>query len=317
MYYLTIIISFISVVLGAILGIFIFLGFKSKPKTNADQTKEYYKNDSDKLKKENIELKNQLAKLHDENIRLEGELIKFKDESIEFKINYNNLKKINDVQPKNINCKKQNIEISSLKNEIDVLENDLEDLEDEISELKKRNINLKNINNELDENLYNVEKEKKEILKIKLEKEKKLENLQTENKKQNDNLDFINDILNANDAIDEKFENVGIKTSEIISFIENDLKNSLHCFNNYLIDEKFLKECWNWRNQEIKTWIKNKKVVAIVGEFSSGKTSIVNRILKQDDTNAIELPVKSTETTAIPTYISKGIDFNCQFEGVN
>jgi hypothetical protein len=41
-----------------------------------------------------------------------------------------------------------------------------------------------------------------------------------------------------------------------------------------------------------------------VGEFSAGKTSIVNRILSQDNPDVPRLPVSTKATTAIPTYIT-------------
>ena len=44
--------------------------------------------------------------------------------------------------------------------------------------------------------------------------------------------------------------------------------------------------------------------MAFIGEFSAGKTSIVNRLLQEGDPHAIQLPVSSKATTAIPTYIS-------------
>lgn len=52
-----------------------------------------------------------------------------------------------------------------------------------------------------------------------------------------------------------------------------------------------------------KTWLRGKRTVALVGEFSAGKTSIVNRILSQDNPDAPLLPVSTEATTAIPTYI--------------
>lgn len=200
-----------------------------------------------------------------------------------------------------------------LQNQIAQLADEIEELEDEISDLEKRNKQAKEEVNVLDEKIYTIEKEKNILSETNDKNILKLEKTEQENKEQKESLSFVSDILNANNAVNEKFIEVDHKTWEIYSTISNDLRYSLGYLENNFITDDFLEDCWNWRNQEIKTWIKDKKVVAIVGEFSAGKTSIVNRILKQDDPNAVELPVKSTETTAIPTYISKGIDFNCQF----
>lgn len=53
-----------------------------------------------------------------------------------------------------------------------------------------------------------------------------------------------------------------------------------------------------------KTWITGKTAVAFIGEFSSGKTSIVNRLLTADNPNATLMKVSTKASTAIPTYIS-------------
>lgn len=202
--------------------------------------------------------------------------------------------------------KQNNEEISQLKDEI-------EELEDEISDLEKRNKRVKEEVYVLDEKIYTIEKEKNNLSDTIDKKKLEIEKVEMENKRQKESLDFVSDILKANNTVNENFLEVYDKTTKIYSYIRNDLQNSLSNFEYKFITDEFLYDCWNWRNQEIKTWIKNKRVVAIVGEFSAGKTTIVNRILKQDDPNAIELPVDSKETTAIPTYISKGLDFSCQF----
>lgn len=52
---------------------------------------------------------------------------------------------------------------------------------------------------------------------------------------------------------------------------------------------------------QLKKWIKDKSIVALCGKFSSGKTSIINKILGEKI-----LPVDILPTTAVPTYISYG-----------
>ena len=54
-----------------------------------------------------------------------------------------------------------------------------------------------------------------------------------------------------------------------------------------------------WRAREAKPWLKDKTVVAFMGRFSAGKSSVVNSILGER-----LLPVDITPTTAVPTYIS-------------
>ena len=64
---------------------------------------------------------------------------------------------------------------------------------------------------------------------------------------------------------------------------------------------------YNWEAISRKKWLANKTAIAFVGEFSAGKTSIVNRIL------SVNLPVSTKATTAIPTYISGGSIEKFQF----
>ncbi|MGB9631603.1 MAG: dynamin family protein, partial [Candidatus Methanodesulfokora sp.] len=54
-----------------------------------------------------------------------------------------------------------------------------------------------------------------------------------------------------------------------------------------------------WVDIQKKPWVKDRTVIALLGKFSSGKSSIVNSLLMEK-----LLPVDVTPTTAIPTYIS-------------
>ncbi|MCL7765353.1 dynamin family protein [Polaribacter sp. Z014] len=290
-----IIVAILALLIGAVLTFFLTPKTKDKTEINSDK---YSKKDTDELEKK---LRENLNILQNEKVKLEKRLEE-KNNKISKLLEPN----LDDDKLNVSQDKKLLIEISQLKDEI-------EDLEDEIKDLEKRNKKTKEEVSVLDNKLYTIEKEKKDILESNNKNIEKLVISEAENKKQKESLSFISDILNANNAVDEKFQEVDQKTWDIFSLIKNELKPTLEYFNNNLITDNFIEDCWSWRNQEIKTWIKNKKVVAIVGEFSAGKTSIVNRILKQDNPDAVELPVKSTETTAIPTYISNGVDFNCQF----
>lgn len=62
-----------------------------------------------------------------------------------------------------------------------------------------------------------------------------------------------------------------------------------------------------WSSVKRKSWLDKKTTIAFVGDFSAGKTSIVNRILSQDNPNIPLLPVSTKATTAIPTYIAGGV----------
>lgn len=80
-----------------------------------------------------------------------------------------------------------------------------------------------------------------------------------------------------------------------------------YSFNRIDNENLFKEDLQKWAIVKKKDWIEGKTAIAFVGEFSAGKTSIVNRILSQDNPNVPLLPVGSEATTAIPTYIAGGV----------
>ena len=61
----------------------------------------------------------------------------------------------------------------------------------------------------------------------------------------------------------------------------------------------------------MKPWLERKAVVAFLGKFSSGKSSIINSLIQED-----LLAVDVNETTAVPTYISFGDQLMVKFADV-
>ena len=204
-----------------------------------------------------------------------------------------------------------NTDLSKLIKEIKKLKDEIDDLEDNLETQERNNKKLRLEKTEAEENIDVIEREKRNLTTEKEELLEKLALKTKESEEDNKSLTFINNILNAKNAVNKDMEEIDHKTWNIYSYIVNSVNPY---FTSYTEEKVNLDDsAWDWRNTEMKTWIKNKKVVAIVGEFSAGKTSIVNRILSQDDPNAVLLPTSSKETTAVPTYISKSKDFNCQF----
>lgn len=67
-------------------------------------------------------------------------------------------------------------------------------------------------------------------------------------------------------------------------------------------------QCYeSWAYRRMKSWLHKKKAIAFIGEFSAGKTSIVNRIISPSDPTVAKLPVSARATTAIPTYITDAV----------
>ena len=202
-------------------------------------------------------------------------------------------------------------ELKKLKREVDDLQEEVDDLEDDKKEQKKkfdRELNLK------------IEEFQKSLNQLTAEKENltsKLKDLEADKKLKSDSINFVNNILNAKDADSKDYKNIFDKTTEICNYVQNEVADVFKNILNRPIPD-LQTNLYKWRNTELKTWLKDKKVIAIVGEFSSGKTSLVNKILNpNNDPKIIELPTSSKETTAIPTYIEYANDFYSHFVAPN
>lgn len=197
-------------------------------------------------------------------------------------------------------------ELLDLKKKLSSLEEENEELNNAYVNLKKKS---KQKSEEVDELVIKLSDSKKnnvQLETIKFELEKTNNEIKTQLKEKQNSLGFVNGILNASSSSSRDFEEISNKTWGIYSFIST---------NSEVIElnDNDMNEAWQWMNNENKTWLKNKTTVAIVGEFSAGKTTIVNTILKANDPKSVLLPTHSDETTAIPTYISNGKEFNCEF----
>lgn len=110
-------------------------------------------------------------------------------------------------------------------------------------------------------------------------------------------LSFVREVLTA--QVTSERSELEQKVEEIVSFIHSD-----ECRAYITLTDEGERDLSMWQSECAKSWIQGKVKVAFVGEFSAGKTSIVNRLLQEGDPHAIQLPVSSKATTAIPTYIS-------------
>ena len=192
-----------------------------------------------------------------------------------------------------------------LADEIEELEDEVEDLEDDLKDTKKDLDQKKEEFNKLQERFNSVEKENqtnKENLK------KANETIKEQEKKlsvKDGSLGFVREILKAKEVNSGNIQDIYSKIDSVADYISEDFKDCVYAsFNKDENDEYFFGwGLYHWEMISKKTWIKNKTTIAFVGEFSAGKTSIVNKILAQGG-SSITLPVSSKATTAIPTYIS-------------
>ena len=293
--------------------------------------------DTKNLEEENKQLKDKYSavcsKLKDAEAGLEN-VQKAKDIESKYKELLSEAKaecKKLDEQLKNAisgNCdetvKAQLDEVVKLKKRITDLEDEIEDNEDDIDNYKKK---LKKKDSELSELQETYDKECKaskqmseELGQVKRELDEKTEEL----KLKIGSLEFIQEILSAQQT---KADN-SVQLYKNINFLESVIRGQvLDCYEmawaekgikvgttNYnKKKEDLMSSFFHWATMKKKHWLDGKTTIAFVGEFSAGKTSIVNRILSQDDKTIPLLPVSTKATTAIPTYIAGGVSTAYRF----
>lgn len=201
--------------------------------------------------------------------------------------------------------KDNGIELKKLQEE---LEDCKEDAEDKIKKREKEKLDLQN---KLDEKTKICENQISEIEKLRGDYKESSEKLNVCNK----SLDFVSEILNAEKSVVQNK-----KIDNLKAFVEGQFTDLVH----YLgankewaryksCGENLLRSFGEWAVKKEKVWLDGKTTIAFLGEFSAGKTSIVNRIYSQDNKNVPKLPVSTEATTAIPTYIAGGNSFSYTF----
>lgn len=224
--------------------------------------------------------------------------------------------------------KEQLAEVEQLKKKIIDLEEEIEEKEDDVSTLKKKIRNkdsdLSDLQNSLDKERRSSKELNEELSSVKEQLNEKVEEL----KLKMGSLAFLQEILSAKEISTKDIT----KLNKNIDFFESFVKGQFTTLNDNLYSTYNLS--WNningkagfenkrayfhnafdqWASTKRKSWLDGKTTIAFVGEFSAGKTSIVNRILSQDNPNIPQLPVSTKATTAIPTYIAGGSTVSYSF----
>lgn len=318
----TIIYIAIAFVIGVVVTCFFKKGSSSDSTQLSDLNSE---NESLKLKLAEAEKK---AKTAEANSSSKVDEIKVKYETLLKETNAQVCKL--DLQLKNAldgklddTIKEQLADAEKLRKKIKDLEEELEETEDDLSDVKKK---LKNKDADIAELQNTLGKEQKvskelssELSSVKATLEEKMEEL----KLKMGSLDFVQEILSAPETSRSDVKQLENNISEMKSFALGQLMDCYATlkdgyinfgegsFDNY---KKYWQQRYNeWASVTKKSWINGKTTIAFVGEFSAGKTSIVNRILSQDDPNVPQLPVSTKATTAIATYIAGGPAVSYQF----
>ena len=207
-------------------------------------------------------------------------------------------------------------EVEKMAKKIKNLEDDLEEAEDEADSLKKKAKNLQNENTGLQEELEKEVRKGKKLLEEIDGVKSHLEQVEKDFAIREEALDFVKEILTAERTSDESVRNLYQTVDSIVEYIRGEVRDCLISIDDIPAENQqvlFGTELLSWAISKKKSWIQGKTSIAFVGEFSAGKTSIVNRILSQDNPNVARLPVSTKATTAIPTYISGGVSTYYQF----
>ena len=314
----------IYIIVDIIIAVFIWLycsGQTSNSKTLASQ-----------LSVENERLKTKLAETEKKltnSVDLENELDKIESKYKALLKEANEQCAQLDEQLKNAidgkidnSFKEQLAQTEKLKKKIEDLEEELEENEDDISDLKNKIDSKKKENEELQENLRKEKKKTINLVEELSSARQALEEKVEELKIKMGSLDFIQEILSAKEISTEDTQ----KLYKRINAFESFVKGSYLDLNSYLYNsydnipwkefigkqaiapkkQYVIDHCDQWTATKRKSWLDGKRTIAFVGEFSAGKTSIVNRILTQDNPDIPKLPVSTKATTAIPTYIAGG-----------
>lgn len=200
-------------------------------------------------------------------------------------------------------------ELANVKKKLSDAESDLEDTEDDLEDVQKQLRKKNEENTEISDKFNSLAKEFEQIKVSLSDKEEMLKQNEQDLSIKNGALDFMSAILMAKDVDDADLNKRYRCIDEIVEYVRDDLSTCLKK-NDFLRKENenlFGKELDVWAQVAKKTWLKDKISVAFVGEFSAGKTSIVNSIIKANDVNSQLLPTSAKATTAIPTYISASL----------
>ena len=320
---MTIIYIVVAFVVGAILTSIFKKGSNSTSSDNAKMQE---------LEAENGSLKEKLSSISNESRNKESQL-KEKYESLlsEAQKQCDSLdKQLKSAIDGNIDesIKKQLEQVDKLKKQVKDLEEEVEEQEDDISSLKKKLRTKEDDITGLQDSLFKEQSTSKklntELESVKQQLDDKVEELNVKI----GSLNFIQEILSAKE-ISTADTNALNKN---IDFFESFVKGQFTDLNSYLYTtykltwndlegkagfdqkKKFFHDAFDqWASTKRKSWLDGKTTIAFVGEFSAGKTSIVNRILSQDNPSIPKLPVSTKATTAIPTYIAGGSSVTYSF----
>lgn len=335
-----------DIIIGIVVGIMAaWLGYQlfwSKSTSTTDLTNEATaeasKEESLKLQRDNDSLKNRIRELTSqlEELPQENEAALRSRQEMEKEIERLSTdlsRKGEEIESLNADLNKKEEKIEQLKGNLNSVEKEASLSGDELTQkLRKKLSQLEDENEDLEDDLDKAEKKAKELKRQLVENEeqlhaeKKAHKATQEKFQQAENdleasqqkvhskegaLKFVQGILQAKTReATGNTAKIEQKIYELEGFVMEEFADAIKL----IYDKKSAPDVCNcgtqryylWRAKRLKSWLYKKHAVAFVGEYSAGKTSIVNRLLSPDNLEEAKLPVSAEATTAIPTYIAGG-----------
>jgi putative atp /gtp binding protein len=210
--------------------------------------------------------------------------------------------KISKLEVENQQLKKK---VRALKDECFALEEQLEDERDEGASAEELQVLKAELEAKADE--ARKAQRAQEAFRLRAESAEELATAKSQA------LKFMQDILSAKEQtskdgdaneLQRRIEAFGAFLSEDLA----DLVDAIYDEESAQNLKQGFQQCYeSWAYRRMKSWLHKKKAIAFIGEYSAGKTSIVNRIISPSDPTVAKLPVSARETTAIPTYITDAV----------
>ena len=198
---------------------------------------------------------------------------------------------------------------SELSRRLASLEDENEELADDLSSLKKRYSALREEYEALEENSADERRRRKELDAELAPLRARLDVVEKDYAVQTDALDFVRELLTAPAVDSASVRALHADVAHMVRFIREEVFAVMSAdgeLPDSTVRRFFGAGLDAWAQTRCKLWLQGKTSVAFVGEFSAGKTSIVNRIIGRDNPDAVRLPVSTRATTAVPTYITGG-----------
>lgn len=303
----------------------------------AIQEREQIKRD---LEKDLNLLNSKLTTLEGDLNRDKTELTLLKDKISDYEIDLSNERKKNsylqtELENANIHLRRKDTSIKELNSLNDKLNKKIINLEKLNSEDNLLIRNLKNdikfLKSDIEETVQKQQSSQKNLVQTNLlmqrkdaniiELNKLIQSLQDDLKSNREEKELLRIIGNFISTPSVKIFN-DIHIDRVRTFIINELIPLLEKINvseKYNLFEEINKKLNQWESYNKKPWLKEKIVIAVMGQFNAGKSTFINSILEEN-----LLPIGAIPTTAIPSYITygskldiDGVDFRDEYREFN